>query len=77
MYYSRFIESGHAENRRNRVEAGLKIEAFLEIGGERVDRDGDPDSGLDGVLRGAEEAFDAPVPFDPFEERLDLPAPIV
>ena len=38
---------------------------------------GGPDLGLDGVLGGAEEAFDLEVLLDPFEEQLDLPAAFV
>ncbi len=59
------------------VEAGIEVEAFFEDGDKEVDRDRDPDLGLDGVLGGAEESLDAQVLLDPFEEQLDLPAAFV
>ncbi len=73
----RFLEYGHAQNLQDCVETGVDVEAFFEDGDQDVDRDGDPDLGLDGVLGGAEEALDAQVLFDPFEEQLDLPAAFV
>ena len=73
----RFFESGDAQYLENCVEAGLQIEAFFRDGDEHVDRDGDPDLGFDGVLGGAEDAFDAQVLLDPFEEGFDLPAAFV
>ena len=55
----------------------MQFEAFLDDGDQHIDRDGDPDLGFDGVLAGAEEAFDAQVLLDPLEEQLDLPAAFV
>jgi hypothetical protein len=53
------------------------VEPLLDDGYEHVDRDGDPELGLDRVLGSAEEAFDAEMLFDPFEEQLHLPAALV
>ncbi len=71
------FQNGHAQNLENCVETGLEIEALLDDGDEHVDRGGDPDLGFDGVLGGAEEAFDLEVLLDPFEEEFDLPAAFV
>ncbi len=38
---------------------------------QHINRDGNPDLGLDGVLRGAEEDLDAQMLLDPFEKQLD------
>ena len=71
LYYRCFLENGHAENLQGCVQAGVQIEALFEDGDEQIDRDGDPDLGFDGGLGGAEEAHDAQVLLDPFEEQLD------
>ena len=73
----RFLEHGHAQNLQDCVETGLDVETFLDDGDQDVDGDSDPDLRLDGVLGGAEEALDAQVLLDPFEEQLDLPAAFV
>ncbi len=59
------------------VEGGFQAKSFPHDGDEDVDRDGDPDLGLDGVLAGAEEGFDAEMLLDPLEEEFDLPALLV
>ncbi len=47
-----FLEHGDARNLQDCVEIDLDIEALLDDGDEHVDRDGNPDLGLDGVLGG-------------------------
>ena len=54
------------------VEAGLQAEPFSDNGDQDVDADGDPDLGLDRVFAGAEEAFDAQMLLDPFEQQGDI-----
>ncbi len=49
----RFLEYSHAQNLQDCVESGLDVEVLLDDGDEQVDRDGDPDLDLDGVLGGA------------------------
>ena len=73
----RFLEYGDAQNLQDCVETGVDVEALLDDGDEHVDRDGDPNLRLDGVLGGAEEALDAQVLLGPFEEQFDLPAAFV
>ena len=54
------------------VEAGLQAEPFSDDGDQDVDADGDPDLGLDRVFAGTEEAFDAQMLLDPFEQQGDI-----
>ncbi len=49
----RFLEYDHAQNLQDCVEIGVDVEALFDDGDEHVDRDGDPDLDLDGVLGGA------------------------
>ncbi len=72
-----FLENGDAQDLQDCVETGVDVEALLDDGDEDIDGDGDPDLGLDGVFGIAEEALDAQVLLDPFEEQLDLPAAFV
>ena len=55
------------------LETGLELDVseYKEIG------HGDPDLGHHGVFRGAQEGFDFEVLFDPFKEKLHLPASFV
>ncbi len=73
----RFFKYCDAEDLQDCVAAGVDAEAFFDDGDRDIDRDGDPYLGLDGVLGVAEEALDAQVLLDPFEEQLDLPAAFV
>ena len=50
---------------------------LIETGHHEVNADSDPDLGAHGVLRSAEEGFDAQVLLDPFEEEFDLPPTFV
>lgn len=50
---------------------------LIETGHHQVNADRDPDLGSNGVLAGAIERFDSKVLLDPFEEKFDLPAPLV
>ena len=72
-----FLEEGNGKNREQSVERCVQVEALLDDGDEDVDRDGDPDLGFHGVLRGPEEPLDAQMLLDPLEEQLDLPAALV
>ncbi len=49
------------------------MQILFDDGDEHIDRDGDPDLSLQGILGSAVELLDAQVLFDPFEEQLDLP----
>ncbi len=40
------------------MERGIDVQTFHDHGHQYIDRDGDPDLSLDGVLRGAKESFD-------------------
>lgn len=50
------------------------MQALADDGDQHIDRDRNPDWGLHGVLRGAEEAVDSQMLFDPSEQEFDLPA---
>ena len=50
-----FSETGSGENLKNCVEIGLEVESFLEDCNKHIDRDGDPDLGLDGILGDAKK----------------------
>ena len=47
---------------------------FFDNGYQHVNRNCNPDLGLDGILGGPVKRFDTKVLLDPFEEDLDLPA---
>jgi hypothetical protein len=51
-------------------DARLQPEPLANDGDKHVDRDGDPDLGLHGILAGAEECLDSQMMLDPFEEEL-------
>jgi hypothetical protein len=53
------------------------MKALLDDRYDDVDRDGDPDLGLDRVLGSPEEGLYTEMLLDPFEEKLDLPAAFV
>ena len=53
------------------------MELVLQDRDQQVNTDGDPDLGLHGVGRGAEEALDVEVLFDPLEEQLNSPSTFV
>ena len=55
------------------MERRGKVEPLLDDSDEHASGDGDPDLGLDRVLRGAEERLDPQMLLDPFEEQFDLP----
>ena len=50
------------------------MEMFSHDGDERVDAGGDPELGLDGVLRSSQERLDPQILLDPFEEQFHLPS---
>src|SRR5882724_13498327 len=53
------------------------MELLFDDRDEHVDRDGDPDLGLDGVLGSAEETLDTEMLLEPFEKQFDLPTALV
>jgi hypothetical protein len=57
------------------VETGFHFEPFAHDGNQNINRNGDPDLCLQGVLAGSLEGLDAQTLLDPFEEQLHLPAP--
>jgi hypothetical protein len=59
------------------VEAGLDAEAFADDGDQHVHRDGDPDSGANGIGAGAVERFDPQVLLDPSKEQFYPPSLLV
>jgi len=48
-------------------------QVFLENRHQDVNRDRNPDLGLDGILRGSIKRFDAKMLLNPFEEQFHLP----
>jgi len=50
------------------VKTLLQPKTLASDGHQHINRDGDPDLSLHGVLAGAVERFDAKVLFDPFEK---------
>lgn len=56
------------------MQTEFDFEFFLHDRHQHVDRDGGPDLGSDGVLRGAIERLDAQMLLDPTEKQLDFPA---
>ena len=69
-----FLEKVDAQDLYQSVEIALDLESLADDGHEHVNRDGDPELGLDRVGRGAKEALDPEMLLDPLEEELDLPA---
>ena len=59
------------------MQGCLYRESLLHDGDERIDRDGNPDLRLHGILGSTEERFDAQVLFDPSKEEFDVPATAV
>ena len=52
----------------------VQLQGFLYDGHKNVNRDGDPDLGLDGILGGTIKGLDPEMLFDPLEKQLHLPA---
>ena len=52
----------------------IEPQAFFDDGNQYIDRDGDPDLSLHGIVAGAIKGLDAKVLLDPLEEQFDLPA---
>jgi hypothetical protein len=72
-----FLEHRNAQNLQKSVKRDLERQALLDDRGEDVDRDGDPDLSLNGVLRSPIERLDPKVLLDPSEEQFDLPAEFI
>ncbi len=69
LVYKGFLKQMYAEDLQGSVRVMVEPKAFLEDGHNDVDRDGDPNLRLDGVLRGSEEGLDAEVLLDPCPPR--------
>lgn len=54
------------------MERGIDVQMVLDHGHQHIDRDGDPDLSLDGVLRGAKESFDPLMLLDPLNQDFPL-----
>ena len=72
-----FLEDVDAQNLQYSAQTFVNSMNLIETGYHEVNTDSDPDLGAYGVLRGAEEGFDAQVLLDPFEEQVDLPTAFV
>ena len=59
------------------MQRRIQFELLLNDCHQHVHADGDPDLRSHGVLRGAVEALDPQVLFDPFEEQFHLPSAFV
>ena len=68
-----FLEEGRRKDLQNCVRGMMQLESFFGDDDEDIHGDGDPDLGLHGIGRSTEEALDAKVLLDPFEEEFDLP----
>ena len=73
----RFLEHRDAQNLQKGVKRDLERQALLDDRGEDIDRDGDPDLSLHGVLGCPIERLDPKVLLDPSEEQFDLPAEFI
>src|SRR5271165_3513636 len=71
------FKNRHRKDLQQCVERRLQPEPFAHDRNQHIDRNGDPDLRLHGVLRRAIEPFDPQVLFDPFEKKLHLPAAFV
>src|SRR5271166_6539039 len=71
------FEYRHRNNLQQCVERRLQLEALAHDRHQHVDRNGDPDLRLHGVLRRAIELLDPQVLFDPLEKEFHLPAAFV
>ena len=74
---SGFFEQRHAEDLQDFVQGPFDPEFFLDDGHEHVDADGNPHLCLHSILTRTVEGFDPQMLFDPFEEQLNLPPPLV
>ena len=72
-----FFKQGGVQDLRHSVGAGIELQSFPDGCAQDMDRDADPDLGLDGVVGGAMEGLDSEMLPDPFEEQFDLPSVLV
>src|SRR5208283_1993465 len=63
------FKNRHRKDLQQCVERRLQPEPFAHDRNQHIDRNGDPDLRLHGVLRRAIEPFDPQVLFDPFEKK--------
>src|SRR5208283_2434718 len=63
------FKNRHRKDLQQCVERRLQAEPFAHDSNQHIDRNGDPDLRLHGVLRRAIEPFDPQVLFDPFEKK--------
>ena len=54
------------------VKAGFQPETLADDGDEHIDRNGEPNLSLHGILAGAIERLDSHVLLDPFEEQFQF-----
>jgi len=73
----RFLEYRDAQDLQKSVERNLQRQTLLNNRREVINRDGDPDLRLHGVLRGPIECLDPKVLLDPSEEQFDLPTEFI
>ena len=50
---------------------------LFDDGHQHINRDGNPDLGLDGIVACAIKSFDSKMLLDPFEEQFDLPSGVI
>jgi|TARA_B110000908_G_scaffold168167_1_gene222519 hypothetical protein len=74
---SNLLKRVHAQNLQDFTHTHVQSELFLETGHYQIHRNRYPYLSFYGVLAVAEEGLDTQVLFDPFEEQLDVPAPLV
>ena len=77
LIYIDFFEKGDAENLQDLADGAVDVEFLLEDGNEQVNADGNPDLGLDRVLRGSIEGLNGKILFDPFEKEFHTPTALV
>jgi hypothetical protein len=70
----RFLEKRSGENLENCVKGMGQCQFFFDNGDQDINGHSTPDLDLHTVGRGAEEALDTQVLFDPFKKQFDLPA---
>jgi hypothetical protein len=73
----KFLKRRHAQNLQKSVERKLQGQPLLDDRDKRVNCDGHPDLGPDGILRRPVKRFNPQVLFDPTEEQFDLPAELI
>jgi hypothetical protein len=68
----RFLEKRETQDLKQSVEIVLETQALFDDGDQHINRDCDPNLGLDAVVGSAEEVLDSEMLLDPFEKEFDL-----